>query len=293
MVISFTSRSFTNTIKFMVIQLSHPQIILGMPWLQKWNPKINWRTSTIDFCSKDLSIVPNSQGVKRTLCECPPSNKSTDKQVDKLTISTKIAQAEKPKEATILKFCADFANVFLEKTYEQLPPHCPFDHTIDLKDMFVPKITKVYLLNPTEKDACKTFIKEHLKTGQIIPSKSPQATPFFFVPKKDRTLRPCQDYQYLNSHTIWNAYPLPLISKLIDDMKDSVYFTKFDLQWGYNNIQIKKSDQWKAAFITPFGLYEPMVIFFGFCNAPPTCYGFSFFSSFSLWTYYFSLHIWI
>ena len=60
-----------------------------------------------------------------------------------------------------------------------------------------------------------------------------------------------------------------LISELINDMKDSVYFTKFDIQWGYNNIQIKESDQWKAAFITPFGLYEPTVMFFGFCNAPP------------------------
>ena len=228
-VISFTSGSFTDTIKFMVIQLSHPQIILGMPWLQKWNPKIDWMMFTIDFRSKDLPIISDSQGVERTLCEHPSSNESRHEQVDKLTISTNITQAEKPKEATILEFCADFADVFLEKTYEQLPPHCPFDHTIDLKDTFVPKIAKVSLLNPTKKGACKTFIKEHLKTGHIIPFKSPQATPFFFVPKKDGTLRPCQDYQYLNSHTIQNAYPLPLISKLIDDMKDSIYSTKFDI----------------------------------------------------------------
>ena len=136
--------------------------------------------------------------------------------------------------------------------------------------MFVPKIAKVYPLNPAEKDACKTFIEEHFKMGYIILSKSAQAAPFFFVPKKDRTLYPCQDYQYLNSHTIWNAYPLPLISKLIDDMKDIVDFTKFNIQWGYNNIWIKESDQWKAAFITPFGLYESTVMFFGFCNTPPT-----------------------
>ena len=53
-------------------------------------------------------------------------------------------------------------------------------------------------------------------------------------------------------------------------MKDSTLFTKFDIQWGYNNIRIRKEDQWKAAFITPFSLYEPTVMFFGFCNAPPT-----------------------
>ena len=53
-------------------------------------------------------------------------------------------------------------------------------------------------------------------------------------------------------------------------MKDSTYFTKFNVRWGYNNIHIKELDQWKAAFITPLGLFEPTVMFFGFCNAPPT-----------------------
>ena len=47
-------------------------------------------------------------------------------------------------------------------------------------------------------------------------------------------------------------------------------FTKFDIQWGYNNVQIKDSDQWKAAFIMNQGLFEPMVMFFGLTNLPAT-----------------------
>ena len=119
-------------------------------------------------------------------------------------------------------------------------------------------------------ETCKAFVEEHLKTGHIILSKSSQASPFFFIPKKDSTLRSCQDYHYLNSHTIQDAYPLPLIPKLIDNMKDSTIFTKFDIHWGYNNICLREEDQWKAAFITPLGLFEPTIMFFGFCNAPPT-----------------------
>ena len=115
---------------------------------------------------------------------------------------TQLAQADKPKEIPVPNFCTNFTDVFSEKTYNILPPHQSFDHTIKLKDSFVPKIAKVYPLNPAEKEACKAFIDEHLKTGQIVPSKSPQATPFFFVPKKDGTLCLCQDYRYLNSHTI-------------------------------------------------------------------------------------------
>ena len=57
----------------------------------------------------------------------------------------------------------------------------------------------------------------------------PIGLPIFLIPKKDGTLRPCQDYRYLNSHTIRNEYPLPLIPELINDMKDSTLFTKFDV----------------------------------------------------------------
>ena len=53
-------------------------------------------------------------------------------------------------------------------------------------------------------------------------------SPFFFVDKKDGKLRPCQDYQYLNEHMIKNAYPLPLISELLDNLKGAQRFTKLD-----------------------------------------------------------------
>ena len=100
--------------------------------------------------------------------------------------------------------------IFSKKTHNVLPPHQSYDHTIDLKSLFIPKITKVYPLNLKEQEACKAFIDEHLKTRRIVPSKSPQAAPFFFIAKKDGSLCPCQDYCYLNSHTVRNAYPLPL-----------------------------------------------------------------------------------
>ena len=47
-------------------------------------------------------------------------------------------------------------------------------------------------------------------------------------------------------------------------------FTKFDVRWGYNNVRIKEGDEWKAAFLTPEGLFEPTVMFFGLTNSPAT-----------------------
>ena len=43
-----------------------------------------------------------------------------------------------------------------------------------------------------------------------------------------------------------------------------------DLQWGYNNVRIKEEDEWKAAFITHMGSFEPVVMFFGITNSSAT-----------------------
>jgi hypothetical protein len=63
---------------------------------------------------------------------------------------------------------------------------------------------------------------------------------------------------------------LPLITELIDRLRGAKYFSKFDVRWGYNNVRIKDRDQWKAAFKTNRGLFEPMVMFFGLCSLPAT-----------------------
>lgn len=102
------------------------------------------------------------------------------------------------------------------------------------------------------------------------------ASPFFFVPKKDGSLRPCQDYRLLNENTVKDRYLLPLISDLVDKLKHTKIFTKMDLRAGYNNIRIKEGDEHKAAFVVsgtdgkPPQLFEPMVMFFGLCNSPST-----------------------
>jgi len=58
-----------------------------------------------------------------------------------------------------------------------------------------------------------------------------------------------------------------LIPQLINQLRGCTLFTKFDIKWGYNNIQIKDGDQWKAAFTMNKGLFEPTVMFFGLTNS--------------------------
>ena len=74
----------------------------------------------------------------------------------------------------------------------------------------------------------------------------------------------------MNSWTVKNNYPLPLILDLIDSIGKKKVFTKMNLRWGYNNVRIKEGDEWKAVFSMLEGSFEPMVMFFGLTNSPAT-----------------------
>ena len=97
---------------------------------------------------------------------------------------------------------------------------------IDIKERFVPKKGKVYLLSREEKEEVYKFINKQLRKEYIRLSKSPQTVPVFFVEKKDGKKRMVQDYRYLNEWTIKNNYPLPLISNIVENIDTKGYLQK-------------------------------------------------------------------
>ena len=132
------------------------------------HPSIPYHTQYLGLdADHELSslLATSSPPVKDdwSLCEYCLWTGGANEHINKITISTQLTQADKPKNIPVPDFCSSFANVFSEQTYDILPPHRSFDHTIELKDSFVPKIAKVYPLNPAEKEACKAFIDGHLK----------------------------------------------------------------------------------------------------------------------------------
>lgn len=112
------------------------------------------------------------------------------------------------------------------------------------------------------------YINSSLQSGIIRPSSSPPGAGFFFVEKKDKTLRPCIDYTGLNYITIKNRYPLPLLSSAFDMLQGAKVFTKLDLRNAYHLVRIREGDEWKSTFNTPVRLYEYHVMPFGLTNAP-------------------------
>jgi len=83
-----------------------------------------------------------------------------------------------------------------------------WDHAINLKEDFVPRKGRTYLMLRQEKEEVQEFMEEQLRKGYIRPSKSPQTSPVFFVGKKDGKKRMVQDYWYLNKRTVKDNYPL-------------------------------------------------------------------------------------
>jgi len=279
-----------------VIREQKWMVILGMPWLACYNPEIDWRTGKVKMtrcseeCGKQWRLVQGKLGwekQKEEEAKEEAGRKREEKNKKKKLKKRKTMEVKKvaeeweiwdeEKEAAKSEVEAkkmvpekyhQWIKIFGKKQSERMLTRKVWDHVIDVKKGFVLRKGKVYPLLREEREEVREFIKEQLRKGYIRPSKSPQMALVFFVGKKNGKKRMVQDYRYLNEWTVKNNYPLPLISDVLENISTKKVFTKMDLRWGYNNVRIKEGDEWKAAFTTPEGSFEPMVMFFGLTNSP-------------------------
>jgi len=183
-----------------------------------------------------------------------------------------------PKEATklvtfakcIKQILEEFLDVMPEELPEDLPPRRRVDHEIEMVLGVAPLTKAPYRMSHEELKELKVQLEELFAKGYIKPSKSPYGAPFFFVHKKDGTLRMCVDYRALNKATVKNRYPLPRIDDLFDRLSGAKVFSKIDLRSGYYQIQIAEGDEEKTICHTRYGSYEFLVMPFGLTNALAT-----------------------
>jgi len=232
-------------------------VILGMPWLARYNLEINWRTGEVKMtrcpekCGKQWRPVQGKSGWekqkeeeakeeagrKREEKEKKKQKKGKKVEVKKVTKEWEIWNEEKEaakSEAEAKKLVPErfhkWIKVFGKKQSERMPMRKVWDHAIEVKERFIPRKGKVYPLSREEREEVREFVKEQLHKGYICLSKSPQTAPVFFVGKKDGKKRMVQDYRYLNKWTIKNNYPLSLISNVLENIGTKKIFMKMDLR---------------------------------------------------------------
>lgn len=243
------SGNHSEVISFYLVPSPSAPLVLGLPWLKLHNPHIDWATQSIVNWSLFCHSHCLHAAVPDTILKTPLPPKPVD-----LSLV--------PPEYHDLK------DVFSKDHAMSLPPHRPYDCSIDLIPGAPLPTSKLYNLSKPEREAMETYITESLAAGLIRPSSSPMGAGFFFVDKRDKTLRPCIDYRGLNDIIVKNKYPLPLIDSAFSSLHQATVFTKLDLRNAYHLVRIKEGDEWKTAFNTPLGHFEYLVMPFGLTNAP-------------------------
>lgn len=241
--------------------VQHP-LILGFPWLVKHNPVINWRSGEVKGWGEECKLKCNK---KEVIVRKLSTEIVTDINYPK---SPHDSLSDFPDLSKVPTCYHDLKEVFSKSRATSLPPHRQYDCAIDLvSGSTIPK-GRLYSLSVPEKEAMRKYITSSLEAGLIRPSSSPAGAGFFFVGKKDGSLRPCIDYSPLNQITIKNRYPLPLMDSAFDLLQEAKVFTKLDLRNAYHLVRIREGDEWKTGFNTPTGHYEYLVMPFGLTNAP-------------------------
>jgi hypothetical protein len=176
---------------------------------------------------------------------------------------------ERPLEEVIPEQCHEFLPLFSKILADRLPPHRPgIDHEVRLKEGETPTWGPLYSMSRMELVVLKEWLEENMSKGFICQSSSPFAAPVLFAKKPEGGLWFCIDYRDINSKTIKNRYPLPLIKEILNLLGKARIYTKLDVRGAYNLIRVKEGDEHKLAFRTRYGLFEPTVMQFGTTNAP-------------------------
>jgi hypothetical protein len=152
----------------------------------------------------------------------------------------------------------------------KLPLYKACDHKIELlPGKLLPAGPLYNILEDKLLVLCK-FLDENLAKGFIHISISPVVLLVLFAKKLGGGLCFCVDYRALNTITIKNRYPLPLIQEILAWLSRAKIYTKLDIIIIFNRICIAERQEYLTAFNIHYGLYETLVILFGLSNAPAT-----------------------
>lgn len=156
---------------------------------------------------------------------------------------------------------------YLECFGERLGRTHLVQHDIELTTE-VPFSSKAYRVSPRQLDLMKAEVKRMLRLGVIKEAYSDYCSPLMLVEVPGKEPRPCVDYRRLNAITKDQVYPLPNIEERVELVSRATFISTLDLVRGYWQVPLTERASRYAAFVTPFGVYQPVTMAFGLKNAP-------------------------
>ena len=244
----------------------------------------NVHTYLVNTTENEINIETPLIDVEPVLIDTSPRDSSTyiinsvisSNLTDRLKIlkeNLRLNHLNKEEESSILPIIENYNDVF-HLPGDKLKGTNRITHSIPTTDN-VPIIVKQYRYPPVHKEEIKQQINKLLEQDIIQPSISPFNSPLWVVPKKpdadgNKRWRLVIDFRKLNDKTVGDAYPLPNITDILDQLGKARYFSCFDLASGFHQIPMNPRDAIKTAFSTPNGHYEYKKMPFGLKNAPAT-----------------------
>lgn len=130
---------------------------------------------------------------------------------------------------------------------------------------------RYYRLSPEKQRLIAEQVNEMLVLDVIEPCESPWSSPVLLVAKKDGQPRFCLDSRKLNSVTKKDAYSLPYVAEILDNLRDAKFLSSIDLSKAFWQLPINEPDRDKTAFyVQGRGTFRFKVTAFGLTNAPAT-----------------------
>ena len=292
---------------FFVPEMALPagfDIILGMPWIQKWRPLFNWelclpQSPPVGGQSASKTAVTarrrfeerTSRAESKQLLTSILMLKQAQRAGDELLVAHVRPATDSPAPAlegeveapahAVQAVLDDMADVFA-----QLPDGLAPQREMDCQLHLVPgsriASQRAYPVPLKLRDECRRLITALLEKGFVCKSISPWSAPILIVAKKavgpgstavsgappEHTWRMVCDYRALNYCTSKHAEPQPVVQELLNELSGATHFSCLDLQQRYHQIRIAPGDRHRTAFSTLFGHFEWNELAFGLCDAP-------------------------
>ena len=244
-----TTHPFRQPVKFSFLRRPEPREInvLQDISISKTLNLINKKIQHLEYLKDDLNY------------------RKIEEQLENKTLIKRIALFEEKLKQEV---CSNLPTTFWHRKRHVVS----LPYVKDFKEKEIPTKARPIQMSQELMDFCRTEIENLFSKNIIRKSKSPWSCSAFYVQKNAKIERGIPrlviNYKPLNKVLEWVRYPIPNKRDLVNRLSKAIVFSKFDMESGFWQVQIREFDRYKTTFTTPFGHYKWNVMPFGLKNAP-------------------------